>query len=337
MKKFTNKKAEKQRFVKTLADLLLSGFTLLQAIAVIQRSHGFDEMKVVKFRDNLAAGISLSEVFESIDFNASEIAQVQLAAEQGLLAETLRQIAEQLQLAAKQKQALRQVLSYPLLLLIFVGGVMISLHQFLLPQLLASGMVQKNHWAILFLHYSPYVLCAFIFLVFITSLLIKQYLKKISAIHQANIYSKIPIFNQIYRLFMGSYFALEWGKLFQQGLEINQIIQVMQKTTPNSLLSQLASELDKALQKGEPLSKKLQDYGFLPQEFSLIVFQGQATGKLGIELVLYSQLCSQTLNSKIERGIRLIQPLVFVVIAILIISVYGALFLPLYGNLKLYN
>ncbi|WHA08978.1 competence type IV pilus assembly protein ComGB [Enterococcus montenegrensis] len=337
MKKFTSKKTEKQRFVKTLADLLLSGFTLLQAIEVIQRSHGFNAEKIGAFRDKLATGTQLSEVFQTLDFTASEIAQVQLAAEQGLLAETLGQIAKQLQLAAKQRRALRQVLSYPFLLLIFVSGVMVSLHQFLLPQLLASGMLSKRHWGILFLRYSPYVLFIFVLLLVLAYGLIQQFFKKSSALAQANFLSQIPVVKQFYRLFIANYFALEWGKLFQQGLEINQIIYVMQKTDSSSLLSQLATELDYALQKGESLSDKLQGYAFLPPEFSLIVFQGQATGKLGIELILYSKLCGQKLNSKVERAISLIQPLVFVVIAVLIISVYGALFLPLYGNIQLYN
>ncbi|WP_195516491.1 competence type IV pilus assembly protein ComGB [Enterococcus dispar] len=337
MKKFSNKNVEKQRLVKMLADLLLSGFTLLQAIEVLQRSCGFNGTKLTTFRHKLAAGTELSEVFSTIDFNAGEIAQVQLAAEQGLLAETLRQIAEQLHLAAKQKRALQQVLSYPMLLLLFVSGVMVTLHQFLLPQLLTSGMLPQKHWGILFLRYSPYVLLTFILIVLGLSFICKQYFKKISALKKAAFFSGIPIINQFYRLFMGSYFALEWGKLFRQGLEINQIIQVMQKTASTSLLCQLACELDVALQQGEPLSEKLQKYAFLPPEFSLIVFQGQATGKMGTELILYSKLCSQKLNSKVERCIGLIQPLVFIVIAILIISVYGALFLPLYGNMQLNN
>ena len=337
MKKFFNKSNDKQRLVKTLADLLLSGFTLLQAIEVLQRSHEFDELKLAAFRKALATGTALSEVFVTIDFTAAEIAQVQLAAEQGLLAETLRQIAEQLELVTKQKRALQQVLSYPLLLLLFVSGVMGSLHQFLLPQLLASDMLPKNHWGLLFLRYSPYVFLIFVIGILGTSILLKCYFNKISALKQATFFSHLPLVNHFYRLFIGSYFALEWGKLFCQGLEINQIIQVMQKTASNSLLCQIACELDDALQQGEQLSKKLQTYPFLPPEFSLIVFQGQATGKMGTELILYSKLCSQKLNYKVERGISLIQPVVFVVIAILIISVYGALFLPLYENIHLNN
>ena len=48
--------------------------------------------------------------------------------------------------------------------------------------------------------------------------------------------------------------------------------------------------------------------------------------------MVYSNVCFQVF-SKIERVITLVQPFIFIIIACLIIGVYGAM-LPIYGNME---
>ena len=63
-----------------------------------------------------------------------------------------------------------------------------------------------------------------------------------------------------------------------------------------------------------------------------MIQQGEVKGKLGKELMVYSNVCFQVF-SKIERVITLVQPFIFIIIACLIIGVYGAM-LPIYGNME---
>ena len=99
-------------------------------------------------------------------------------------------------------------------------------------------------------------------------------------------------------------------------------------------MHQLAAELDRGLQQGHSLADQLARYRFLTPEFSLIVFQGEAKGRLGAELVLYSRLTRKRFYQKVEKMLHLLQPLIFLFVALLIVSVYAAMFLPLYGNLN---
>ena len=116
----------------------------------------------------------------------------------------------------------------------------------------------------------------------------------------------------LYRCYQTSYFALEWGKLFQQGLEIRQIIMCMQQTSTATLVQELAVQLELCLASGGLLPDKLKDYVFLTPEFSLIVFQGEMRGKLGEELFVYSQLLTDRLFQQIEKKIQWIQPVIFI-------------------------
>jgi len=73
---------------------------------------------------------------------------------------------------------------------------------------------------------------------------------------------------------------------------------------------------------------------FLKQEFSQIVRHGETTGHLGKELLVYSEECMNELEERIDKMIALVQPVSFLFIAFLIVSVYGAMLLPMLSNME---
>lgn len=328
---------EKQQFVGTLADLLKNGFSLGEALAVMARSRRFRLEMVTRFQAELLEGKTLAECFVCVGMGPQEIAQIQLAERRGNLVGTLRNIEKQIGRLQKQKNELRKLLAYPVLLVVFVTIVLLGMRQFLLPQLLAGGLVTKEHWGIRFLYWAPYLIVGLLLIGSVCLVLFRTKIKKLTALETSDLIVRLPILRQFYPLYLSDYFALEWGKLFDEGVELKQIIGFMQATDQKSLMYQLAEELDEVLNSGGSLVEKLADYRFLTDEFSLIVFQGETKGKLGEELLLYSDLTYQLLFRKIEAALRWLQPVIFLVIALLIISVYAAMFLPIYGNLDSLN
>ncbi|MGX7164512.1 competence type IV pilus assembly protein ComGB [Enterococcus massiliensis] len=320
-------------FTKTLADLLENGFTLQEALGVIDRSQRIEQHLIKRFQHCLVTGASLAEGFRQLGFSPQEIAQIQLAEEHGNVCGTLRTIETHLTLWRKQQQAFRKVATYPLLLIVFVLTVLLSMRQFLLPQLLATEMVKADHPGILFLRVAPYSLGLLVLFLTIGLLYFQRQNRRRSALAKAVMWSRLPLVGTLYQLYMAAYFSLEWGKLFTQGVEIREIISLMRQTITDSLMNELAAELHQTLHHGLSLSEKLAEYPFLTREFSLIVFQGEAKGKLGEELLIYSELTRDLLLQRVERMLQWIQPIIFLIVALLIISVYGAMFLPIYSNM----
>lgn len=323
---------EKERFVGTFGDLLKNGFTFIEAVAVMERSRRFPPELLGVFRQELENGAPLPQAFASIRFTPQEAAQLQLAQEHGDLIGTLGNIKQQLALLSKQKRELQKVLSYPVVLLLFLGAVLFSLRQILLPQLLATGMVAAGHPGVRFIQYGPLVLVVVLITLLFLVLLLRWRFSTKSAIEKSRFLSRLPFVGEFYRLYTTMYFSLEWGKLFQVGLELREILDLMQLTEGKSLTAELAIQLQQILAQGQALAEGLQEYSFLTPEFPLIVFQGAAKGKLGEELLVYNRLLQQQFFAKIERGLQWVQPVIFLVIALLVVSVYGSLFLPLYSN-----
>ncbi|MFV0557281.1 MAG: competence type IV pilus assembly protein ComGB [Enterococcus sp.] len=325
--------AKRQQFISVLTDLLANGFSLQEALLVMEHTQRFSNELLTNFQATLLSGGKLSACFAAIDCTPQEIAQIQLAQEHGNLIQTLHNISEQIAIKIKQKRELQKVTTYPVILLLFLSSALISMRQFLLPQLLDTGMIDESHWGIRLIVQAPYYLAGCLVGLTIGFFFIRQYLKKASPIQKATFWARIPIFNEGYRLATAAHFSLEWGKLFCEGVEMRQIILFMQQTDKNSLLADVASELHEVMQRGDSLADKLASYSFFPGEFPLIIFRGEAKGNLGAELILYSQLTQKLLVQKIEKWMQWIQPIVFLFIALLIVSVYGAMFLPIYGNM----
>lgn len=58
------------------------------------------------------------------------------------------------------------------------------------------------------------------------------------------------------------FFALEWGKLLAQGLEMKEVIDLMRHTTNYPLMKELAGAISEGLLVGETLHRQLAAYPF---------------------------------------------------------------------------
>lgn len=67
----------------------------------------------------------------------------------------------------------------------------------------------------------------------------------------------------------------------------------------------------------------------------MIVVHGENTGYLGRELSLYSEFLSQEIESKLSRYISIVQPTLFLILAIFIIGAYLAILLPIYNMINI--
>lgn len=70
--------------------------------------------------------------------------------------------------------------------------------------------------------------------------------------------------------------------------------------------------------------------GFFYPKFEHFIAHGEASGLLGRELILYCELLDEKLQKIIERMLAIIQPLLFVIIAICVIAAYLSILIPMY-------
>lgn len=325
------KLTRKQRidFVQLLGDLLENGFSLQQAFAFFFNANLFVPSILSSVQQDLNQGKSLAASFAQLNYSNDQILQIELAESHGDLAQTLSGIAEQMRLVQRQRENFLKAVSYPLLLLILLIVILLGMRFFLLPQLLASGMIRAEDFSVQLIKMVPVIGLGMIIFLLVLLLCWQSWGKRHNYLVRFRVLAKIPLLGTLFSNYYSAYFALEWGKLFQQGLELNQIIECLLVVNGRSLMQEMAGDLKVRLAQGNTLAEELGRYPFLTREFSRIVFQGEARGNLAKELLTYSQLVWRRFFNQLEFLCSWLQPLVFLIVAILIVSLYLTMLLPL--------
>lgn len=334
---FSNKKIsrkETKEILNLLAELLANGFDIEQSFSFLKlvmptRGKFFKQMK-----RQLLKGRSLSICLLSLNLTESQQAQLTFSEIHGDIVGTLERISKQISDQDTQKNQLIKVISYPVLLLLFLFSVIFGMKVYVLPQLadLYSQSKGKN-WGLALVEHSPQILLGICLLTFFIYGIGKCYLSQKSAVARANWWSKVPVVNKFYKSYYTSLFATEWGKLLTQGMEFREVILVMNQQGYTPLMQEMSRTIEKQLEKGVSLNKGIVEWHFLKPELNLILLQGEVKGDLGKELLIYGQREWCYLIALAEKKIRFIQPAMFVFIAVLIISIYSALLLPIYNGM----
>ena len=136
------------------------------------------------------------------------------------------------------------------------------------------------------------------------------------------------------KLYLTAFYAREWGNLIKQGLEMRQILEMM-TTQKNQLFREIGQDLLKAMQLGQEFHDKIHHYSFFTPELALIIEYGEMKSKLGDELLVYADESWAKFFEKVASAMDIIQPLVFLFVALMIVLIYAAMLLPIYAQMDL--
>ena len=67
---------------------------------------------------------------------------------------------------------------------------------------------------------------------------------------------------------------------------------------------------------------------------SLIIEYGEVKSKLGSELEIYAEKTWESFFTRVNRTMNLVQPLVFIFVALIIVLLYAAMLMPMYQNME---
>ena len=280
-------------------------------------------------RHGLANGQAFSEIMTGLGFSDAVVTQLSLAELHGNLSLALLKIEEYLDNLAKVKKKLIEVATYPMMLLGFLVLIMMGLRNYLLPQLSSQNFATQ-----LIGHLPTIFLLSVLMLLGLTGAIYLIF-KGQKRIPVYSFLARLPFVGSFVRIYLTAYYAREWGNMIGQGLELSQIFQIMQEQR-SVLFQEIGQDLGQALQNGQEFSDKIASYPFFKKELSLIIEYGEVKSKLGSELEIYALKTWEEFFGRVNRTMNLIQPLVFVFVALMIVLLYAAMLLPLYQNMEVH-
>lgn len=343
LKKRNRLSLKEQGFIfKRMSEMLNHGFTLAESLDFLGRSQQRSDHKNI-FKEmirKLQGGQPIYEVFNEYRFDQQACAQLYFAERHGFLAEAMKESGRYLLKKDEEQKKLLRTLQYPIILLIVLLFVSFLLKAFLLPRfnLLYRSMGYEPNRAIKsLLHFMQafpyYVVLGSILLLFLLYVF-NRYFQHKSAIEQANFFAHLPIIRSYYKLYQTIFFSREWSFLLKSGFSINEVIEIMITQQFRPLVKESAKAMKDLLTIGYSFSEALSHFQFVERDLVTIVQHGEKNGKLDQELLFYSEFCLETLEEKSMKAFLLIQPIVFLFIGLMIITIYLSIFLPMFQMIE---
>lgn len=291
--------------LKSISIYLESGFSLERALERSDKGM-FQELQ---------KGLNLSEVMRNAGFPEFVVQNIRLAEETGRLKEVLKNIIEIAENLEYMSRNLRLSIITPYLTLSFALFIFFFILTFVIPEMYAtiselgvrtSGLTRFiSEMGILMRENS---LISFVLVVLL-----------ISSIGYAVFFQKIPIFNE----FVISTVLKSLSLCLRSGFELYRTLELVYETTQaEHIKKELRKDMARLMRGKEP------DFSFV-MEFSEDIKKGFETGKLDVVLDKVSEIMQHRANVKAEMMRKLVEPIFFVVISILIIFIMVSMYVPL--------
>lgn len=329
--------SEQAQFLKRTGNLLQRGYPIAEAIESLSfQLPAARKDELINLLEGLKKGLSFHEVLASRGFYEDLIGYVYFAEQHGSLAEALLQGSELVLKKEKDKRKLINMLHYPALLIFITGIMFVFVEKSLLPRftvLFTSMNLEENLYSKiinLFGKYFPFALF-FLFILGIAGSFFYLFIfRKIPILRKRAFLVKIPLIGSFLKLMYTHYFSIQLGFLVSGGISVAEALTLFEDNRRQPFYAVLAKDMKNRLIMGGKLELILNSYPFLEREFALIVKHGQENGKLGQELFFYSQHCMTILEETTEKQMKRIQPILYLFIGALIVSMYLAILLPMF-------
>lgn len=327
-------------FLKRMSILLGEGYSFADCIEMLLPYHvkkySYYEERIQKVLKDGGGSVRIMKLF---GLEQQYLVAIELAEVTGDLRGTLSQIADQIHFHAETKKKLVKVLTYPTVLFVSLIGLFLVFRTYFLPNM--SSMVSSRaqgekttsiEWATFFLHMPDYFVALGVVLVAgIVGLWLYIQRKRVDL--QLNILFKIPLIGHFWRLLLTRQFARSLGSLLRTGVSLQQALEYLKSQPHQKQLAYVAERIQLRVIYGESLQASIFLCGYFYPRFEQFVAHGEASGLLGRELILYSELLDARLQMIVQTLLVFIQPLMFIVIAACVVAAYLSILIPMYSLL----
>ena len=328
---------EQANFLKRTGELLARGYPIAEAIESIALHLPIKRREELDgCLEELKIGLPFHDVLNHLGFHKDLIGYVYFAEQHGSFADALLDGSGLVLIKDKEVKQLMKLLQYPLLLIMITGFLFLFVENSLLPRftaLFSSLGLEENFFTKVIYAFDQYFPAFLTFLLIIILLVAIYYFfifRRISILQQRAQLVRLPIIGRILKLLFTHYFTIQLSFLLSGGVSVSEALHLFEQDLHQPFYSFLAKEIKRKLVTGEKLETILAAFTFFEREFPMIVKHGQENGKLEQELLFFSKHCLMMMEEIIEKKLKTFQPILYLFIGFLVVSMYLAILLPMF-------
>ncbi len=339
---------DKVVFTRQLATLIGAGLPLTQSLRTVleqtdnKRLQGVVEDVIA----DVEGGKSLSDAFAKHPdvFDTVFLALIAAGEASGTLDDSLRRIATQQEKDAAMMSKIKGALTYPIIVLFVIIGVMIFMLVTVVPQV--EKLYHDLKKTLPFLT-QVMVTTADFFTKFWWLLLILlgvgiyfflQYLKTENGIKFKDTFKlNVPIFGKMFRKLYMARLARTGQTLLSTGVAMLDMLRITSESVNNSIVSKSIDRAAEKVKGGKALSTALQPEEYILPLIPQMIKIGEQSGKIDEMMGKAAQVYEDELDEEIKTISTAIEPILMVILAVVAGGMVGAILLPIYSLVNTIN
>ena len=233
-------------------------------------------------------------------------------------------------------------MTYPVVVLGFVGMIMAAMLLFVVPQfkaIYASLGGKLPTPTLILLKVSDILKHDLLILLGVSALIIyglRRYKKTPAGREQwARLTLRLPVFGPLFSKTALARFSRTLGVLNRSGVPILQSLDVVAETVNNSLMSKAIKDVQEAVKKGESLAKPLGRHKVFPPMVVQMLSVGEETGSLDTMLEKVAQFYDEEVTAAVDSLTATIEPVMIFIVGGCVGLAVIALYLPMFNIIKL--
>jgi type IV pilus assembly protein PilC len=329
-------------FTRQLATLIGAGLPLSQSLhTVLEQTQNKQLQSIVQdIIASVEGGKTLADSFSKRPdvFGSIFIALVTAGEASGTLDESLQRVADQQEKDAAISSKIRGAMTYPIIVLVVIFGVMAFMLFTVVPQVekLYHDLKKPLPFLTQLLVDTAAFLAQFWWLVLIIAgiggYFLIQYLKTDGGIKMKDTLKlNVPLFGKMFRKLYMARFARTGQTLLSTGVSMLDMLKITGKSLNNTVVEQSIVRASEKVKGGKALSASLvtEDYiiSLVPQMIKI----GEQSGRIDEMMGKVAQVYEDELDEEIRNISTAIEPILMVVLAVVAGGMVGAILLPIYG------
>ncbi len=329
-------------FTRQMSSMLSAGLTLMKSLEILK-----DQMTNVTMQEIITSIIN--DVQEGKTFSQAiskhpkicsnmYISIIKAGEASGLLDKVLARLADNLEKQAKLKSTIRGALMYPIIVITLMGGVMVIMMIFVMPQLTVlyenldvplplptQILIGVSNFVSIFW---PVILV----LVFVGGYFFKRWSKTLSGrLILDDVILKIPVFGKLIRQTILAEFSRTFGLLVGTGTLVVEALNETAETAGNVHYKNAIVAIGTQVEKGVTVGTAMASSILFPSLLIQLTKIGEQTGKMDETLQKASEYFEREVDQMVKTLTTAMEPFIMIVLGIGVSFLIISVITPIYS------
>lgn len=333
---------DKVVFSRQLATLIGAGLPLSQSLhTVLEQTQNKQLQSIIQeITASVEGGKALSESFSKHPgvFDPVFIALVSAGEISGTLDESLQRVANQQEKDAATTSKIKSALTYPIIVLVVILGVMAFMLFTVVPQVeklyedLKKELPFITRLMVDVANFLAQYWWLAIMIVGIMGYFLVQYLKTESGIKlKDSLKLNMPIFGKMFRKLYMARLTRTGQTLLSTGVSMLDMLKITGTSLNNTILEKSIVRAAEKVKGGKALSVALEPEDYILSLVPQMIKIGEQSGRIDEMMGKVAQVYEEELDEEIRNISTSIEPILMVVLAVVAGGMVGAILLPIYG------